>query len=365
MPRRPIAQRIAWLLDLAREHGQEFAAAEAVLARQRHRALHPTAILALKCMDGRIHLPYATETPQGVIEPIRNLGGMFDLGWPYLGEVLTDAVARAVAQGRRTLMLLTYHFSKGDPHRGCAGFGNDTAGALRHVYGVRTQVEQVFGKEHGTVYPLVVGFETDEDALILHGPGHGPGPGPDGMLNLAEEADANPDRLGAGLAALLPDMPGPMRADLLPLVLGNVRHIAEIRAQRRAPTLEHTEWAMCVGRGFDFLHEPGIALIVGPYSPDLADPVRKAAAIIRHNMEQGRIPDDGFLLLASTPWREPGPDRARAELKSRFLYDFTAGVIAQVDPGLARKMGGGGAVLHWDTRHLEIIHGPVAPDRGR
>jgi hypothetical protein len=350
MPKRPIAERIRWLLDLAREHGEEFAAAEAVLARQRHRALHPTSILALKCMDGRIHLPYATETPQGVIEPIRNLGGMFDLGWPYLGEVLTDAVARAVAQGRRTLMLLTYHFSKGDPHRGCAGFGNDTASALRHVSGVRAQVEQVFGKDHGTVYPLVVGFETDEDALIVHGP--------TGTLNLAKEPDANPDRLGAELAALLPDMPGPMRADLLPLALGNVRHIAEIRALRRAPTLEHTEWALCVGRGFDFLHEPGIALIVGPYSPDLADPIRKAAAIIRRNMEEGRIPDDGFLLLASTPWREPGPDRARAELKTRFLYEFTAEVIAAADPDLARIMKGVGAVLHWDTRRLEIIHGP-------
>jgi hypothetical protein len=357
MPNRPIAQRIDWLLDLAREHGREFAAPEAVLARQRHRAQHPTAVLALKCMDGRIHLPYATETPQGVIEPFRNLGGMFDLGWPYLGEVITDAVARAVAGGRRTLILLTYHFSAGDPHRGCAGFGNDTAAALRHVSGVRAQVEQVFGKDHGTVYPLVVGFETDEDALILHGPGHGPA----GTLDLAAQPDADPDRLAAELAALLPDMPSPLRADLLPMVLGNVRHIAEIRALRRAPTLEHTEWALCVGRGFDFLHEPGIALIVGPYSPDLADPIRKAAAIIRHNMEAGRIPDDGFLLLASSPWREPGPDRARAELKTRFLYDFTAEVIATADPDLARKMVGVGAVLHWDTRRLETVLGPAGP----
>ncbi|MEW5774695.1 MAG: hypothetical protein AB1916_14355 [Thermodesulfobacteriota bacterium] len=351
MPKRPISERIRWFLDLALKHGEEFAAPEAVLARQRHRAQHPTAILALKCMDGRVHLTYATETPQGVIEPFRNLGGMFDLGWPYLGEVITDSVARAVAQGRRVLMLLTYHFSAGDPHRGCAGFGNDTHAAMRHVVGVRDQVEQVFGQHHGTVYPLVVGFETDEDALILHGPS--------GFLNLAAQPDASPGRLDAELAALLPDMPGPMRADLLPLVLGNVRHIAEIRALRRTPTIDHTEWALCVGRGFDFLHQPGAALIVGPYSPDLADPVRKAAGIIRSNMEGGRIPDDGFLLLASTPWREPGPDRARAELKSRFLYDFTAGVIAQADPDLARKMVGVCAVMHWEARRLEVIHGPT------
>lgn len=359
MPHRPIAQRIDWLLDLARRHGDDFAAPGAVLARQRHRALHPTAILALKCMDGRVHLTYATETPQGVIEPFRNLGGMFDLGWPYLGEVITDSVARAVAQGRRVLLLLTYHFSAGDPHRGCAGFGNDTDAALRHVLGVRDQVELVFGKEHGTVYPLVVGFETDEDALILHAPGDNPA-----TLDLASQPDADPVRLGAELAALLPDMPGPMRADLLPLVLGNLRHIAEIRALRRPPTVEHTEWVLCVGRGFDFLHEPGIALMVGPYSPDLADPIRKAAGIIRGNMEAGRIPDDGFLLLASAPWREPGPDRARAELKTRFLAGFSAEVIAAADPDLARKMVSAAAVLHWDSRRMELISGPGSPGKG-
>jgi len=351
MSQRPIAERIRWLLDLALQHGEQFAAPEAVLTRQRYRAKHPTCIMALKCMDGRIHLPYATGTPQGIVEPFRNLGGMFDLGWPHLGEVLTDAVARAVAEGRRTLLLLSYHFSQGDPHRGCAGFGNDTGAALRHVLRVRAQVEHVFGREHGTVYPLVVGFETDEDALILHGP--------DRTLDLAAQPDADLDRLGAELSALLPDMPESMRADLLPLVRGNVRHIAEIRALRRAPTLEHTEWALCVGRGFDFLHEPGIALIVGPYSPDLADPIRKAAAIIRHNMEQGRIPDDGFLLLASTPWREPGPDRARAELKSRFLYRFAAEVIQAADPDLAGRMIGVCAVLHWNTRRLDLFHGPA------
>jgi len=351
MPKRPIAERIRWLLDLAREHGEHYATPEAVLTRQRYKAKHPTCLMALKCMDGRIHLPYACKTPQGIIEPFRNLGGMFDLGWPHLGEVLTDAVARAVAQGRRSLMLLTYHFSKGDPHRGCAGFGNNTDAALSHVLKVRAQVERVFGREHGSVYPLVVGFETDEDALILHGR--------DRTLDLAAQPDADPDRLDAELSALLPDMAASVRADLLPLALGNVRHIAEIRSLRRAPTLEHTEWALCVGRGFDFLHEPGTALIVGPYSPDLADPIRKAAGIIRHNMEEGRIPDDGFLLLASTPWREPGPDRARAELKSRFLYRFAADVIHDADPGLAERMVGVCAVLQWDTRRLDLFHGPA------
>ena len=35
----------------------------------------------------------------------------------------------------------------------------------------------------------------------------------------------------AVLAALLPDMPAQMQADLLPLLRGNLDHIADIRAQ--------------------------------------------------------------------------------------------------------------------------------------
>jgi len=59
------------------------------------------------------------------------------------------------------------------------------------------------------------------------------------------------------------------------------------------------------GCGFDFLHTPNLALIIGPYSPTLEDPLRKAASIIPlNNMRVGRHSDDGFLLLASAPYED-------------------------------------------------------------
>ncbi|KFC49974.1 hypothetical protein DK37_23330, partial [Halomonas sp. SUBG004] len=66
-------------------------------------AKHPTSIVVMKCMDGRIHIPHATQTPLGIITPFRNLGGIFDLGWPYLGELLTETVLQATQSGRATL----------------------------------------------------------------------------------------------------------------------------------------------------------------------------------------------------------------------------------------------------------------------
>ena len=327
----PIERRIDWLFDIAARHAETYSDPEAWLARQRYLAEHPTAILVLKCMDGRINIPIATKTPKGIIQPFRNLGGMFNLGWPHLGEVLAHHVQQVVGAGRRVLVLITYHYSKGDPHRGCAGFNYDTAAARAHTLEIRAQVEHTFGVGHDTVYPLVCGFETDEDALILHGT--------DGAeLNLGELDPGDVPHLAQRLANLYPDMPNQVRADLLPLLLGNLEHIGEVRRTARELNIEHREWIICVGRGFDFLHMPNLALIIGPYSPDLADPIRKAAGIIESNMQAGRIPNDGFLLLASAPYEEIGVDRARAQLKARFLSKFAAEEVQRQSPALARRM---------------------------
>lgn len=50
-------------------------------------------------MDGRINIPVATETPIGIMQPYRNLGGRFDLGWPHLCEVLSEHVTSVVREG--------------------------------------------------------------------------------------------------------------------------------------------------------------------------------------------------------------------------------------------------------------------------
>ena len=114
----PIAERVDWLFQLAHRHGEYYRSPEAWLARQRYLAEHPTAIAVLKCMDGRINIPIATRTPSGILMPFRNLGGIFDLGWPHLGEVLAHHVQQTVNSGRGLLFLITYHWSRGDPRRG-------------------------------------------------------------------------------------------------------------------------------------------------------------------------------------------------------------------------------------------------------
>lgn len=348
-----ISERIDWLIGLNRHHSKIYCAPEASLDRKRYSAQHPTAVIALKCMDGRIHIPYATRTPLGIVKPFRNIGGMFDLGWPYLGEVLSHTVNSAIESSRRVLILITYHYSKGDEHRGCAGFNYNCAAAQAHVHEIKEQIERIFGDGHQNVYPLVCGFETDEDALLLHGENGE-------ILNLAEIPEIDRENLDQRLRSLFPAMPDRIIQDLKPLATGNLAHIKEVRAVQRNLALDtvHREWMVCVGRGFDFLHVPNLALIIGPYSPDLRTPISKAVGIIKSNMENGMIPKDGFLLLTSAPYSEIGSDKARAELKSIFLSKYARSVVAQDCPemlGLMKTLTG---ILNWHTRELELLKLP-------
>jgi len=341
-----IEQRMDWLFALARTHSEQFTSPESWLSRRRYLAEHPTAVLVLKCMDGRINIPVATDTPPGIIQPFRNLGGMFNLGWPHLGETLARAVEQVVASGRRALLLITYHFSKGDRHRGCAGFNYDTEAAIAHTRAIKAQVEHTFGVGHQTVYPLLCGFETDADALVLHGENGD-------TLSLADLSSADVEALPQRIEELFDDMPQQVRNDLVPLLRGNLAHIRKLhREPPRTLDIQHREWMICVGRGFDFMHTPNMGLIIGPYSPDLAQPIYKAASIIEANMKHGRVPDDGFLLLASSPFEEHGVDRARATLKAQFLGEFAASVIERQFPALATKMRRRTCVLDWHTREL-------------
>jgi hypothetical protein len=85
--------------------------------------------------------------------------------------------------------------------------------------------------------------------------------------------------------------------------------------------------------------------------------VRQAAGIIRGNMSAGRIPKDGFLLLATAPYTDVGMDRARAVLKSQFLSRFAAEVIGENYADLAPLMHRRTVVVDWRSRALEEVEG--------
>lgn len=318
-----------FVLELNQKESGVFTAPDAELARRKHFGQHPTQLIAFKCMDGRLNMSLITNIPTGIIKPYRNIGGRFNLGWPYLGELIRDDILFAADAGRDTIVLLTYHFSKGDAHRGCAGFGYDTAAARAATERLRTQFDSVVGLQHRVVYPIVVGIETDEDALTFHGQ-HGK------TLAMAEVADLSAAELACKLTELFPDMSAHMHRDLLPLVLGNQEHVREVRAAQRAPIdLDHRENIIGVGRGFHWLQVPNRALLIGPYGHAWDSTVHTAGKIVKGNLEAGRIdPAQGVLLLASglSRFQKGSPGWLFAEEKARYMAETAESILREAYP---------------------------------
>ncbi len=340
---------IDFLINRNREQSAIFSSPDVTLARRQYREIHPTEIAALKCMDGRLNLPFITHTPVGIIQPFRNIGGQFDLGWPFFGELINDWVHYAISRGRNCVILVTYHWSAGEQHRGCKGFAYDTDAARMYTEKLRKQVETVFGTAHAVVYPIQVGIETDSDALVLHGV---KGQTLD-MATLAK--DTNNETLQAHLQQLYPDMQWQMLNDLLPLLQGNLAHIAQIHESHRPVTdAEHKEQILAVGRGFDWLHLPNKALIIGPFSYNLAKPIATAAKILLDNLEAGRIPKaEGVALLTSGAYRdEAGPEKHLAIEKAKSLRNLAQETITAEVPDLLPYLHTLSGVLNTNTRYF-------------
>ncbi len=340
---------VKFILKRNELQSKEFCSAGAQLSRRLYRAQHPTDIIALKCMDGRLNLAIMTNTPQGIVQPYRNIGGKFDLGWPFFGRLILDQVEYAVAKGRPVLILSTYHFSRGDHHRGCAGYGYDTKGAIAGAERMRVQLEKAFGGG-SPVYPVLVGIETDQDALVFHGKNGK-------SFSVADMLAVSSDDLRAELVKTYPDMSAQMVEDLLPLVVGNQKHVQEIvHMQRPVIDLEHREQIIALGRGFDWLHLPNRALIIGPYDPRWENAVATAGSIIVGNMKAKRIrEEEGALLLVSAPYRDVGAEQGVEVEKALYLAREGERVLREKVPNLMKKLRVLVGTVDLNTRAFNIL----------
>ncbi len=337
---------IEFLLDLNELHSKHYM--DLATERRRYRGEHPTEIAALKCMDGRLHLPVITETALGIIQSFRNLGGKFNLGWPFFQSTIDGWVKYSISRGRHCLVFVTYHFARGDEHRGCRGFNYDTKEAIATATKLKDQFDVVYGKQ--AVIPIVCGIETDLDALILHG-SNGK------IIDLAEINDASNAAIEVMLNDLYPDMPERVVMDMVPLVAGNIRHISEIKKiSRPLAEAEHREWVLGVGRGFDWLHAINTAFIVGPFDPNLAGAIETAARLLSGNIDEGRVDKDRIVLLTSAAYRDvAGSEHKMAIEKAKYLSKFSLDIIKDKVPDLVPHLQILTGCVDLNTRKFELI----------
>ncbi len=318
---------IEFLLEVNEKNSKEFLNQQA--ARVIYRRMYGTEFAALKCMDGRLLFPDLTQTPLGIIQPYRNLGGVFHLGWPFFQQAIEGWKKYSDSKDRDSVVFVTYHFSRGDKHRGCKGHGYDTDKARSSSLSLKKEFDFVYGdasmQGRNKLFAVQVGVETDWEALILHGE--------DGQtVDLSDIKETSDESISKLLISLYPSInavaPNVIR-DFIPLIRGNILHTQEIQAKNRpVQDADHREWIVAIGRGFDWLHEPNKALIVGPWQDNLSDPIRIAISLAKHNKEEGLLDGNKIVLLTSGIYRETEGEEPRlAELKTRYLKDVAMAVI--------------------------------------
>jgi hypothetical protein len=333
------------IIELNKKHSEMFQSQR--LERELYLSQHPTNVVVFKCMDGRIHMPTVTRTPLGIMRPFRNIGGKFNLGWPLLNESFDQSIKKAVKNGNRTLVLVTYHYSEGDPHRGCAGFNYDCEESKAFTENFRRQILRTYGDNNGVVFPILVGLETDKDALIFHRENGE-------ILDVSTIEDDSEKNLIAIFKKLYPLMPERILLDLIPLVKGNIKCIKEIKEKGKSfEQLVHGEWVLAIGKGFDWLHTPNMALIVGPYDPNIGEPIKTAAGIIKSNLEQKRA-EGVMILLSSAIYVDPA-EKIRAKERTLYLNGLTQEIIGKNYPEMTSQMHSMAVVLNSSTMEMEVV----------
>jgi len=318
--------------------------------------MHPTEIAALKCMDGRLNLALMAKTPLGIISPFRNIGGKFNLGWPFFQHAIDDWRHYSAANSRDSVVLATYHFSAGSVQRGCKGHGYDTKAAKESSLFIRDRFNEVYGGEEinsTRLFALPIGIETDSGSFVLNGEAGE-------VVEVSGIEDATSGGITNLLSSLYPSINGVapnVIRDLVPLVLGNFEYSRELRESGRGPqAMDHRESVLAIGRGFDWLHEPDLAIIIGPWDSDLLDAIENAAYLISHNLEEGRFNGGKVVLLTSGTYRDHIASQQRlAALKSRHLHDVAMKVITAKFPRLIAHMEVMKTTVNLDNREIQVI----------
>ena len=315
-------------------------------ARIRHRAKHPTHFACLKCMDGRVHLAQMTKTPMGIAKPFRCIGGRFRTFWHAFNERLDGLVSEATLRGTRSVVFVSYHFSRSSPQLGCAGWDYDVSAARAHAYRLSKELGEIYEDE---LVAIPMCAETDGDLLTLHGT-NGDVSGED-FIDIADE-----DAL-LKIRQAMPNVDSQTLRDIMPFLMGNAQRVAELKQNPRdLSALDHRERVMALGEGFDWLAEANFALINNDVDPDMIKPIVTAGRILENNLRSAPAGDDATI-LTSVPYSLPGKDFRLAVARSTGWQEYAQKVFREGFPDLVKsgRLHYLNAVTFAPSKKLQVI----------
>lgn len=225
------------------------------------------------CSDGRLAhvIRYVLRLPHGIVRRKSFAGAMFDVETSLRRWVETElnryreGVPNTADAPTRYLKLAVYHFSSGDPaNQGCAAHGSDTAAATAatrdRLQDFQEAVENSFCCG-ASIDLLLIGLDTDTDAIRVHPPDGEGDPHPERFVESAAlfertlglGAEAARERIHEEVAAMASGSEPGMQRFIAGLVANNFAQIAYVRAHHggRYADIGHNERFMGVGMGFE------------------------------------------------------------------------------------------------------------------
>jgi hypothetical protein len=321
-----------------------------LLLLEAYKKKHPTRVVVFKCSDGRMLFAHFTGTPLGYLHNFRNLGGQFNFGWKGLQSAFNYHVKEASNDNSGCLAIVTYHYSEGDAKRGCKANNFDKVISIRGAERFARQIRTAY-KDIGypaSVDVVVVGVETDEDALILHGEN-----GDHQPVNLGDLSPTVSEKeLLQKIRVLFPSMSTTMCVDFLPLIHNNIKHIAKVRKTKRPITeLDHNEFVVGIGGSlaFDWFHIPNIAILVGQHNPNVERPIKSALEVIKPNAKK-----EGFILLSGASYGKHNPE-AFALAEAKYYSRLGQELVKQYHPELLEFMYPMKILLNTETQKFKMF----------
>jgi hypothetical protein len=350
----PNRHGIDFLLDQNRKSSDLFLSQED--DRKRYQDEHRTKMVVPKCSDGRLNLSVWTQRLLGILYPLRTIGGEFSLEWPHFQDIIRAWRWKSDEKSCNSLVLTTYHYSQGSKDRGCAGHECDINSARRSSFALRDQFNRIFGSvkppNDTRLFAITVGLETDHQKMILHGQ-------QGSSLDLSTLIGMKDEEVLSRLRSLYPaiDTSKPtVLTDFFQLVRGNIQHIQDVqRTTHASEDIDHRESVLAVGRGFDWLHLPNRAIIIGTWKDKWVDDVRTGAKIIQENLDCGRLNDHRIVLLTSGVYEDDYEGQGLAREKSLYLARVTTDVIRNEFKKLVPRLQTLVSTVDLRTRKLDIV----------
>ena len=292
-------------------------------------AKHPTRLVCLKCMDGRVHLSAMTGAPLGRVTPFRAIGGAFRPAWPAFMKRMTTLAQGARARLNRgelgrIAVLVSFHYSRSDKNLCCAGWKHDTQAAQAHARWLADELRVVYGDY---IDFIVLGVETDLDELELHGP--------NGVVSGVACHNLSETEIFDRIRVAFPHLDLQTARDLAPLMAGNAKHVQEVASRTRSLCeTHHAERVIALGQGFDWMATRNIALIVNDFDTNCDGAIVTACRIIMKNMGVTLASNADVVLFSNIKYKvdADGLDRRQAEARARDLRREAVQYIKQGIP---------------------------------